>query len=93
MTANVRFDYFTAARGAFIKSEREDITFRNLDELETLIKIDVNMRAKKYGDEVIGHVMEVHQFELALYRQYWFVFCFYCYCLLFHGRSLIWKTL
>lgn len=60
MTANVRFDYFTAARGAFIKSEREDITFRNLDELETLIKIDVNMRAKKYGDEVIGHVMEVH---------------------------------
>ena len=60
MTAEVRFDYFTAARGVFIKSEREDITFRNLDELETLIKIDVNMRAKKYGDEVIGHVMEVH---------------------------------
>ena len=59
MTANVRFDYFTAARGTFIKSEREDITFRNLDELETLIKIDVNMRAKKYGDEVIGHVMEI----------------------------------
>ena len=59
MAANVRFDYFTAARGAFIKSECEDITFRNLDELETLIKIDVNMRAKKYGDEVIGHVMEI----------------------------------
>jgi len=57
--SNVRFDYFSAARGAFIKSEREDITFRNLDELETLIKIDVNMRAKKYGDEVIGHVMEI----------------------------------
>lgn len=60
MIACVRFDYFTAARGAFIKSECEDITFRNLDELETLIKIDVDMRAKKYGDEVIGHVMEVH---------------------------------
>lgn len=67
MTADVRFDYFTAARGAFIKSEREDITFRNLDELETLIKIDVNMRAKKYGDEVIGHVMEVHQILEFLY--------------------------
>ena len=67
MTANVRFDYFTAARGAFIKSEREDITFRNLDELETLIKIDVNMRAKKYGDEVIGHVMEVCQILELLY--------------------------
>lgn len=60
MTANVRFDYFTSARGAFIKSEREDITFRSLDKLETLIQIDANMRAKKYGDEVVGHVMEVH---------------------------------
>lgn len=59
MTAKVRFDYFTAATGSFIKSEFEDMTFRNLDELETLIKIDVNMRAKKYGDEVIGHVMEI----------------------------------
>lgn len=59
MTACVRFDYFTAARGAFIKSEREDITFRDLNELETLIKIDANMRAKKYGDEVVGHVMEI----------------------------------
>lgn len=59
MTARVRFDYFTAATGSFIKSEYEDITFRNLDELETLIKIDVNMRAKKYGDEVVGHIMEI----------------------------------
>lgn len=67
MTANVRFDYFTAARGAFIKSERENITFRNLDELETLIKIDANIRAKKYGDEVIGHVMEVCQVLELLY--------------------------
>lgn len=59
MAACVRFDYFTSARGTFIKSEYEDITFRNLDELEALIKIDVNMRAKKYGDEVVGHVMEI----------------------------------
>ena len=59
MTARVRFDYFTAAAGSFIKSEREDITFRNLNELETLIKIDVDMRAKKYGDEVVGHIMEI----------------------------------
>ena len=59
MTARVRFDYFTATRGTFIKSECEDITFRSLNELETLIKIDVNMRAKKYGDEVVGHIMEI----------------------------------
>ena len=59
MTACVRFDYFTAARGAFIKSEFENITFRNLDELETLVQVDASIRAKKHGDEVIGHVMEV----------------------------------
>lgn len=59
MAACVRFDYFTAARGAFIKSEFENITFRSLDELETLVLIDANLRGKKHGDEVIGHVMEV----------------------------------
>lgn len=59
MTARVRFDYFTAARGAFIKSEFEDITFRNLDELETLMNVDARIRGKKHGDDVVAHVMKV----------------------------------
>lgn len=64
MTAKVRFDYFTAATGSFIKSEFENITFRNLDELETLVQIDSRIRGKKYNDDVVGHVMEIYQWKI-----------------------------
>lgn len=60
MTAKVRFDYFTAATGSFIKSEFEDVSFRNINELETLIEVDSRIRGKKYNDDVVGHVMEIH---------------------------------
>ena len=59
MTAKVRFDYFTAATGSFIKSEFEDITFRNLNELETLVQMSARLRGKKYNDDVVGHIMEI----------------------------------
>lgn len=60
MTARVRFDYFTMAKGVFVKSEFEDIVFYNMNELETLIQANAQIRGKKYNDYVNGYVMEIY---------------------------------